>query len=289
MNDSEIRKNIEMKKKKHQQQVRRTRFLALLVLLGLIVLIVIICSIVGMIKGGKSSEPEIIVNEYIYPPAPEITADLLTAMDIADGIKTCYLTFDDGPTESVTPQILDVLRKYNVKATFFTVGSLLEANPDIARRTFDEGHLLANHTYAHNYSKLYSDETTFMNELNSTYSLIQKITGIKNYPKVFRFPGGGYNSGKYGAIKQEFKIVLKNNNIRYCDWNALNGDAEGGTPTAQKLIERTKSSSEGKEDIVILMHDAATKATTAESLPAVIEYLIEQGYTFKRLDDVPLV
>ena len=128
MNDSEIRKKIEMKKRKHQQQVRRTRFFALMILAGLIILIIIISNIVSMISGGKSSKQEQILNEYVYPPAPEVTADLLVAADIADGIKTCYLTFDDGPTESVTPRILDILRKYNAKATFFTVGSLLEAN-----------------------------------------------------------------------------------------------------------------------------------------------------------------
>lgn len=201
-----------------------------------------------------------------------------------DGEKVAYLTFDDGPTLTVTPKILDTLRRYNVKATFFQVGSLIEENPDMARRVYDEGHLLANHSYAHNYSKLYATEESFITEIEKTYQLIQNVSGNENYPKVFRFPGGGYNAGTWGANKQKYKEVLASKGIRYCDWNALNGDAEGGTQTAAQLLERVKSTAK-KEDIVILMHDAAAKKTTAEALPDIIEYLISQGYAFKRLDE----
>lgn len=292
MNEFDFRRAERIKRKKRQQKQRRIRFF---IFCGIIAAVFIAALIIPHLKNNANktktadSQPEIIVNDVVYPMPPEPTYDLLTAINKPDGIKTCYLTFDDGPTNSVTPRILDILRRYNIKATFFTVGSLIEANPDMARRVYDEGHLLANHSYAHNYSNFYADETSFMNEINSTFNLITNITGETNYPRVFRFPGGGFNAGRYGAAKQDYKNTLKNNNIRYCDWNALNGDAEGGTPSAEQLIERVKKSSNTKEDIVVLMHDAAAKSTTADALPGIIEYLAGQGYSFKRLDHAPRV
>ena len=277
-----------IKRRKREQKRRRMCFFAVVGVL-FVVLCVSLVSRIGK-KGAdtaKNDEPELVINDVVYPMPPETVTDLLTAINKPDGVKTCYLTFDDGPTNSITPRILDTLRRYNVKATFFTVGSLLEANPDMARREYEEGHFLANHSYAHNYSNLYADETAFMNEINQTFTLIKGIVGKENYPKIFRFPGGGYNAGKYGEAKQRYKEVLKNNEIRYCDWNALNGDAEGGTPSAEQLVERVKKTTNGKEDVVILMHDAATKATTADALPQVIEYLMGEGYSFKTLDKAP--
>lgn len=231
-----------------------------------------------------SGEPAADETLALYPPAPEKPADILEAVKAADdGVKVAYLTFDDGPTTSVTPKILDTLRRYNVKATFFEVGSLIEQNPDMSRRVYDEGHLLANHSYAHNYSKLYASEEAFITEVQKTHELIQGITNDPDYPKVFRFPGGGYDAGSYGKKKQEYKKTLEQNGFRYCDWNALNGDAEGGSPSASQLVERVKSTAK-RDHIVVLMHDAAAKKTTAEALPQIIEYLISQGYTFKTLD-----
>ena len=238
-------------------------------------------------SADPASSPTIdpaLTDKVVFPPKPEKPADILKGLNMEDGEKVAYLTFDDGPTLTVTPKILDTLRRYNVKATFFQVGSLIEENPDMARRVYDEGHLLANHSYAHNYSKLYATEESFITEIEKTYQLIQNVSGNENYPKVFRFPGGGYNTGTWGANKQKYKEVLASKGIRYCDWNALNGDAEGGTQTAAQLLERVKSTAK-KEDIVILMHDAAAKKTTAEALPDIIEYLISQGYAFKRLDE----
>ena len=106
---------------------------------------------------------------------------------------------------------------------------------------------------------------------------------------MFRFPGGGYNAGKHGEAKQTYKKLLKENNIRYCDWNALSGDAEGGTPTKDQLVQRVKKTTSGKEDVVILMHDAAAKSVAADALPEMLQHLIKEGYTFKTLNHAPRV
>lgn len=210
--------------------------------------------------------------------------DLLKAVTKNDGVKVAYLTFDDGPTNNITPKILDTLRKYNIKATFFQVGSLIKANPDMARRVYEEGHLIANHSYAHNYKELYVSEEAFMSEITKTQELITGVTGNDDF-KLIRFPGGGYNAGTWGANKQKYKEVLTQNGYYYCDWNALNGDAEGGSKTAEQLLQGVKNTIGSHEDVVILMHDASAKKATAEALPSIIDYLISQGFEFRRLDD----
>ncbi len=234
---------------------------------------------------SPSSDPQA---DPVSAPANELAStNLLDSVKNADGVKTAYLTFDDGPTKSVTPRILDTLRKYNIKATFFEIGSGIESNPDMARRVYDEGHLIANHSYAHNYGELYASEESFSAEVLKTESLIKSVTGQETIFKLFRFPGGGFKSSKdrWSDNKQKYKDWLKDNGYVYCDWNSLNGDAEGGAKTKDQLIEGVKSSIGSQEDVVILMHDAAAKSTTADALPEICEYLISQGFEFRRLDE----
>ncbi len=106
--------------------------------------------------------------------------------------------------------------------------------------------------------------------------------------KLVRFPGGSYKSSadSFSPVKQECKPVLKENGYYYCDWNALNGDAEGKKKDAQGLLDYLKSNMPEGQNVVILMHDASAKQATADALPMIIEYLISEGYTFHRLDDI---
>ncbi len=197
--------------------------------------------------------------------------------------KVCYLTFDDGPNNTITIQVADILRRYNVKATFFQVGSLIESHPDVTRRLHNEGHLIANHSYAHNYSELYASTDSFMTEIKRTENLIRDTIGEDPF-KLIRFPGGSYNSGKYADIKQQCKEVLKQNDYFHADWNCLTGDAEGGSKTPQQLLDRLKETLDGQSQAIILMHDTISKKNTVEALPAVMDYLISEGYTFDTLD-----
>ena len=180
------------------------------------------------------------------------------------------------------------MRKYNIKATFFEVGSLIDSNFDMARRVYEEGHLIANHSDGHNYEKLYASTDTFINEVNTCFQKIDAVTGGTQTMKLVRFPGGSYKSSadSFSPVKQECKAVLKENGYYYCDWNALNGDAEGKKKDAQGLLDYLKSNMPEGQNVVILMHDAAAKQTTADALPMIIEYLISEGYTFHRLDDI---
>ena len=206
---SEIQFRQHLRKRKKKQKSKKNFLLIVLSLVIITVFAFAVKTIFTKISEKKNSEPDFIFNGYIYPEPPPKSADILADIPDNNGEKTAYLTFDDGPNNSVTPQVLDILRRYNIKATFFMVGSMIEKNPDMARRVFEEGHLAAGHSYSHQYSKLYADTQSFMNEVNKTHELIQNITGRNDYPKIFRFPGGGFNAGVYGEIKQECKLLLE--------------------------------------------------------------------------------
>ena len=94
--------------------------------------------------------------------------EALAEEDSKENKKIAYLTFDDGPSRTVTPQILDILAKYDIKATFFVVGKYAEKNPDILRRIYEEGHVIGNHTYSHNYNYIYKNVSNFVRELDAT-------------------------------------------------------------------------------------------------------------------------
>ena len=196
-----------------------------------------------------------------------------------DDTKVAYLTFDDGPSQTVTPQILDLLKQEDIKATFFVLGSRVKANPDLVKREYQEGHFIANHGYSHEYSQIYKSVDSVIDEYNKTETQIQKAIGIENYHShLFRFPGGS-NGGKYAKLKSQAKEELHKHDISFIDWNALTSDAAGAN-TKEKLIENLKETVKNKKSVVILMHDASNKILTYETLPDVIKYLKDEGYSF---------
>lgn len=199
--------------------------------------------------------------------------------------KRAFLTFDDGPS-NITPQILDTLKQENVKATFFMLGSNVVNFPETTKRVYNEGHYIANHGYTHEYSSVYASPQAVLDEFNMCNDAVRKVLGEPQYNShLFRFPGGLYG-GKYAQIKQEAKQLLEQNDILNVDWNALTGDAETQHPVADTLMQKLKSTVEGKSSVVILMHDAQAKKVTADMLSDIITYLREQGYEFKTFYDI---
>lgn len=228
------------------------------------------------------------------PPASEMTdlIDVISAARKNGMTKRCYLTFDDGPSSKVTGKVLDVLAKYNAKATFFEVGKNIREHPDVTKRVYDEGHLVANHSYSHDYNALYATEESFSNEMKQCEQAIKDATGQDEIFKLTRFPGGSYNAGDHAAEKQIYKGTLANMGYYYCDWNTLNGDAEGKEKNAAELVDYFKSGaasyvSQGK-NVIVLMHDSDVKQPTVDALDDIIEYLRANGYTFHRLDDIEM-
>ncbi len=198
--------------------------------------------------------------------------------ELDKGYKVAYLTFDDGPSRTVTPKILDILYSYDIKATFFVVGKQAEKNPDILKRIYEEGHAIGNHTYTHNYAYLYKNVNNFYYELKVTEKVLKNILGEDFETKLMRFPGGSF-----GAQKAPFRKFVVEKGYNYIDWNSLNGDAEGYQIPADKLIKRFKSTFANQQTLVILMHDTDAKETTVKALPAIIEFLMERGYQFATL------
>ena len=138
------------------------------------------------------------------------------------------------------------------------LGLKVEANPDLVKREYDEGHYIANHGYSHKYGDIYSSSQAVLDEYNKTNDAIKNALGNENYNTlVFRFPGGS-SGGPYHDIKQEAKELLKQNGIASVDWNALTNDAAGAN-TKEKIMENFYNTVQNKTSIVILMHDASDK------------------------------
>lgn len=200
-------------------------------------------------------------------------------------IKRAFLTFDDGPSE-VTATILDTLKNENIKATFFVLGSRVDAMPEMVKRIYEEGHYIANHGYTHIYSSIYSSPQTVLDEFNQCNNSIKNAIGVPEYNShLFRFPGG-LPGGPYADIKNQAKELLNQNNIVNVDWNALTGDSETTKPTIEFEMQRLQETVSGKNSVVILMHDAQAKKVTAEALPQIIQYLRNEGYEFKNFYEI---
>lgn len=194
--------------------------------------------------------------------------------------KIVYLTFDDGPSTSTTPEILDILKEENVKATFFVIGKLVGAHPEIVKRAYEEGHYIANHSYDHNNDVLYKSKENFVNEIKRTDEAIGKAIGIEDYcSHVFRFPNG-FMAPKYKMKKKEMAQVLPEMNYTYIDWNCLNNDSVQKY-TKEQLIDNLKKSSKNKKTLVILMHDTKDVSDSSSALKESIHYLKTQGYQFE--------
>lgn len=199
--------------------------------------------------------------------------------------KVAYLTFDDGPSSTVTPFVLDVLKDNNIKATFFLLGKQVEAYPEIVKRAYEEGHYIANHGYSHVYKQIYETPEKVLEEYQKTEVAIQDAIEIPEYhTHLIRFPGGS-KGNKYEEIIAQAINLLEENNITYVDWNCLTGDSVGKNDK-EAMLQELANTSYGKNSIVILMHDASNKILTYEILQDAINYLKEQGYTFKNFYDL---
>ena len=207
-----------------------------------------------------------------------------------DGKKVVYLTFDDGPSTTNTPKILDILKENNIKGTFFTIGTSIDKNEEakeILKRTVKEGHAIANHTYSHDYKYLYPNRVinvdNFMADIEKNNQSLRNVLGKDFSTRTIRFPGG-YWSWNGRAPMKERMIAEGLCNI---EWNALNKDAEGAHKNAAQLVQETKNTVEAlgpnADFVVLLMHDTYGKEETVKALPEIIEYFKSKGFEFKSM------
>ena len=196
--------------------------------------------------------------------------------------KVIYLTFDDGPSEN-TKKILDVLDKYNAKATFFVTGNGKKYNKYI-KEAHDRGHTIGLHTYTHNYKQVYSSVNAYFEDLDKVGQMVKEQIGY--VPHYIRFPGGSSNtkSSHYcKGIMTTLVSEVQNRGYQYYDWNGDTTDASGNNVPVSQLIKNGTSSH--SKNINILAHDTQAKSTTVEALPKIIEHYQKLGYEFRAIDD----
>lgn len=194
------------------------------------------------------------------------------AEGIANGIdlylnpKIMYLTFDDGPSEKYTDQVLDVLSAKNIKATFFVIGEYVRKYPETAKRIADEGHTIGIHCDVHDYRKIYADVDSYIADFEKAYDTVYEVTGVE--AQFFRFPGGSinaYNKKVYKDIIEE----MESRGFVYYDWNASLEDATRENATAGQLIQTAVDTTLGRRSVVMLAHDRIDR--TADALKDLIE------------------
>ena len=204
-----------------------------------------------------------------------------------DGKKVVFLTFDDGTSTTVTPQILKTLKDEGVHGTFFVTGENIERGgkkaEDLLKQELAEGHAIANHSWTHDYHVLYPNRTlnldNFLADFKKTDDLLKRVLGKYFSTRVIRCPGGHMSWKGMDALD----TYMEKNNMVSIDWNALNKDAEGAKKNADQLVQQAINSSEGKNMVVLLMHDTYGKEETAKALPRIIQYFKDNGYEFKTL------
>lgn len=195
--------------------------------------------------------------------------------------KVAYLTFDDGPSDN-TEKILDILKEYDVKATFFVVGQTDSKSVKLYKRIVKEGHTLGMHSFSHDYSKVYASEDAFEEDLKKIQTFLYRITGVKS--TYYRFPGGSSNSVSSVPIENLIRILNKNH-VTYYDWNAANGDALGTILPANQLIANSVNSILKNDESIVLMHDGNMYDTTVEALPDILKLLQDNEVTMLPINE----
>ena len=181
-----------------------------------------------------------------------------------------YLTFDDGPS-IYTDEILDILAEYDIKATFFVLGKETEKDKERLRRIVDEGHTLGMHSYSHRYSEMYASVEKFAADFHKIQDYLYEVTGVVS--KFYRFPGGSSNKVS-NADMNELEKFLDEQDVTYFDWNISSGDADNIDFSVEELVSNSTKNIEKNRTSVILFHDSASKRSTVDALPHVIEKIM---------------
>lgn len=219
-----------------------------------------------------------------------------------DPAKKVYLTFDDGPNSHFTGLILDVLKNSDVKATFVVIGNNIEKNPQVFQRILFEGHSVVNHTFCHDYDKLYQSPEIFLDDLDRCNQAIAAFGG--NTDKIFRAPGGS------SRLSKSFYDYLQINGYKTLDWNVSSADSDPKGVSPAQIIANVKNGVINIEKMektpIILMHDGTeinlhvdnpgeavenyirSRESDVAALPEIINFLKSRGYTFAGVDqDTP--
>lgn len=192
-----------------------------------------------------------------------------------------YLTFDNGPSEN-TAEILDILAKHDVKATFFVTGKEEEELKGLYRRIVEEGHTIGMRSYSNKYNVIYQSREAFEEDYRKLRDYIQELTGVE--PKFYRFPGGSSNPISNVPMNQLIQYLNEQQTIYY-DWNVSAGDAASAAYSPEEIVENVTEDVVKYKTSVVLLQDAANKSATVEALDSLIEELQEMGAEILPIDE----
>ncbi|MFT5883074.1 MAG: peptidoglycan/xylan/chitin deacetylase (PgdA/CDA1 family) [Crocinitomicaceae bacterium] len=213
-------------------------------------------------------------NTSVYGPVPQnpdmrLSSEFsgISSVSISSGSrshKLIALTFDDGPNPAHTPRLLDMLRRRNVKATFYVIGERAANHPDIIRRIVTEGHEVGNHTWTHPNLKKLSDDGV-RRELNKTRDAIVRACGVQ--PRTMRPPYGAMFQKQREWVYREYGYPTVLWDVDPLDWKK-----PGSSVVAQRLISGARNGS------ILLVHDL--HGSSVDAIPQTIDTLLRQGYQF---------
>ncbi|MDF2457039.1 MAG: polysaccharide deacetylase family protein [Cytophagaceae bacterium] len=183
--------------------------------------------------------------------------------------KRIALTFDDGPSEN-TKEVLDILKKYHIKATFFLIGSKVESQQDVVKRLVEEGHEVGNHTYHHSKSTGFYPVPKLNQEIESTRAVVKNYTGLNM--KLYRPP--------FGVTTPNLAKVVSQLQLNVIGWSVRSFDTT--RESAERIIQRILK--QVKPGAVVLLHDDRKKCTTV--LETIIPQLLNQHYTFATVSEL---
>ncbi|SYX85317.1 polysaccharide deacetylase family protein [Paenibacillus alvei] len=193
--------------------------------------------------------------------------------------KVAYLTFDDGPSKH-TDQLLEILKRYSVKGTFFVIANRSPYGIRMYKKMMRHGHVIGNHSYSHDYSRIYSSKKLFFADFYRMERLLSRVTGRK--PRLFRFPGGsnttiGYSQGGHKTM-QSIKAALRSRNYPYFDWTIDSHDSLRPYLSPRQMIRNVLQESQRQSKCSLLFHDFSD--ISVKALPAIIQGLKRQGFRF---------
>lgn len=282
--------NISDERRRRIQRLKKTIILLLItsILIPIVLCIILFIRMSGMQKQIDELQEMVELKKMEQMAAlPQIDAQQPETSNRSDDVRNIYdaqnedaevqegrqiyLTFDDGPS-SHTGEILDILKQYDVKATFFVVGKTDEESIAAYQRIVKEGHTLGMHSYSHEYETIYQSVEAYAEDLSKLQEFLYDTTGV--WSRYTRFPGGSSNNVSQVGM-DELIDYLGNQGIQYYDWNISSGDASSEQISAQTIVDNVMKDVEKHNTVVILMHDAVGKETTVEALPIIIEKLLE--------------
>lgn len=217
--------------------------------------------------------------QYTVKDEHDNTTTVARTVKVIEPTGVIYLTFDDGPGAH-TARLLDILKKYGIKATFFVTGF---GDDDLILREFKDGHTVALHSYTHDYSYVYSSIDNFFTDLKMVQDRVKSITG--QAVTLIRFPGGSSNlvSTRYDGgshIMSRLVEEVTNRGFTYFDWNISSGDA-GQTTDSDVVYENVVYALKEGGSSVVLQHDV--KDYSVDAVERIIQYGLEHGYVFAPL------